>query len=315
MHESERAEFGKMLLDVFRGLVIGIVVFALMVTAIFLSSEYEWNQQVKRLELEKKRIQLEQIAKADVVGVYAWVNEWERFDKGLGVNEVRSIIKLKPGIEYRVGQLRMFDVNKLCGFNYIKFNEDDDQSYMYPVVTFNYSGWVNFRHSINNDSGWLYYGPTSKGLKTGNWQYLPSEENYEADASGWGSGATSLSCAVNGRDNLYVNLHDKSISDDMRRYNYCTTLTLGELYENVPEKYAGREREVWTSHIVVDAYKVDPREAGNGDVKPEVSFFLRIRHYGNWDITQEEYDELIFIIPDISGRNASEYTTIELVIE
>ena len=64
MHESERAEFGKMLLDVFRGLVIGIVVFALMVTAIFLSSEYEWNQQVKRLELEKKRIQLEQIAKA-----------------------------------------------------------------------------------------------------------------------------------------------------------------------------------------------------------------------------------------------------------
>ena len=117
MHESERAEFGKMLLDVFRGLVIGIVVFALMVTAIFLSSEYEWNQQVKRLELEKKRIQLEQIAKADVVGVYAWVNEWERFDKGLGVNEVRSIIKLKPGIEYRVGQLRMFDVHKLCGFN------------------------------------------------------------------------------------------------------------------------------------------------------------------------------------------------------
>ena len=59
MHESERAEFGKMLLDVFRGLLIGIVVFALMVTAIFLSSEYEWNQQVKRLELEKKRIQLE----------------------------------------------------------------------------------------------------------------------------------------------------------------------------------------------------------------------------------------------------------------
>lgn len=67
--------------------------------------------------------------------------------------------------------------------------------------------------------------------------------------------------------------------------------------------------------IVVDAYKVDPREAGNGGAKPEVSFLLRIRHYGNWDITQEEYDELIFIIPDISGRNASEYTTIELVIE
>ena len=313
MHESERAEFGKMLLDVFRGLVIGIVVFALMVTAIFLSSEYEWNQQVKRLELEKKRIQLEQIAKADVVGVYAWVNEW---GTGFGaIGEERHVEKLVPGVEYIVGQLRKYDVNEFTGFNNIKMDPDDDMRYMYPVVTFNYSGWVNFRHSINNGSGWLYYGPTAKGLKTGNWQYLPSEDNYEADASGWGNGATSLSCAVNGRDNLYVNLHDKSISDDMRRYNYCTTLTLGELFENVPEKYADREREIWISHIVVDAYNVDPREAGNGGAKPEVSFLLRIRHYGNWDITQEEYDELIFIIPDISGRNASEYTTIELVIE
>lgn len=313
MHESERAEFGKMLLDVFRGLLIGIVVFALMVTAIFLSSEYEWNQQVKRLELEKKRIQLEQIAKADVVGVFAWVNEWGTGFEAIG--EERHVEKLVPGVEYIVGQLRKYDVNEFTGFNNIKMDPDDDMRYMYPVVTFNYSGWVNFRYSIDNGSGWLYYGPTAKGLKTGNWQYLPSEENYEGDASGWGTGATSLSCAVNGRDNLYVNLHDMSVSDDLRGYNYLTTMKLGELSENVPAEYAGREREVWTSHIVVDAYKVDPREAGNGDVKPEVSFLLRIRHYGNWDITQEEYDELIFIIPDISGRNASEYTTIELVIE
>ena len=112
------------------------------------------------------------------------------------------------------------------------------------------------------------------------------------------------------------------ISEAMREYNYITTERLGSEFLNVPEEFADRERKVYTSHIIIEGWKNDPREwRTNGNSKalyltPEVTIILRIKHYGRWDVTKEEFESMRYKVSEFSKRDFREfspYTTLEYV--
>lgn len=313
MEGTDRDDYAKMLKEAYRGVVIGIFVFASMVAYIFWSSSYAWQQKQRRLELAAQQRIAAQLAKLSDVGVYAWVNNWEVIGGAEGVYELRDIEKLQLGTEYKVGRLRMYDVNLRYGFNQVMPNVDDDIFYVDPIITFAYNGFIHVKYSIDSDEGWFVYGETRTGLKTGTYQYIPDEELTTPERDGWGENMMSVRLPANGQNNFEVNVNDKNVSEAMRDYNYYIDEKLGEAYSGVPTEYANRTRRVHTSHLIVEVYKEDPRVKGAKKTTPELTFKIRIRSYGEWDLTDEEYRKLIFDVPALTERDYAPRTTAELV--
>lgn len=324
MDDMNREDFGRLLKEVFRAVFIGILIFAAMVIYIFQSSAYAWEKKLENQEIEAQRRLLDQqIAKASIVGVYAWVNHWVD-----PISQARTADKLEPNVEYIVGPLLMYDRNYLehdltaeqydelkhiYSFTRYMIDHEDDPYYADPIFTFSYSGYVHVRYSIDSSDGWLICAPTARGLKTNNYQYIPSENIAEPGCSGCGQGMTSVIVPANGRNGLEVNIDNAEISEEMRPYNYCISERLGDVYKNIPEELSDRTRKIYTSHLIVEAYKEDPRVAG-ANRRPVVTFMIRIRSYGEWDLKKEEYDQAVFSVPDLTSEEYSPKITVELVI-
>ncbi|MCI8388086.1 MAG: hypothetical protein HFE63_06415 [Clostridiales bacterium] len=316
MNDSERSKYGELLKEMYRDIFIFVLIFAAAVAYIFWSSAHQWNEQQKRaLEMEQQRKIQAQINRASIVGVYSWVNYWEIVDVNKrGVYEYREVEKLEPGVEYRVGKLRMYDVNLRAGYNQIMLNSDDEARYIDPIITFAYNGFVHFKTSLDMDGSWLNYGPTDKADKTETWEFWASEERSDDTLEGWGQGMTSVRVPVNGINGYEVNINDERVSEEMRTYNYYIDERFGDIYENVPEEYADRTRRVWISHLKVEAYSQDPRLKMTANKIPVVTFTLKFRSYGAWDLTEEEYQSLIFAVPAITEYEYAPVVTVELII-
>ncbi|MBQ8510268.1 MAG: hypothetical protein IJ493_10220 [Clostridia bacterium] len=312
MEDMTRSEYGKMLKEIFRDVGIIVLVFVAMVVYVFQSSAHQWNLKIKADEAAAAAKAEAAAMKASVISVYAWVNDW-----GL-VNEERSLEKLKAGVEYTVGQLRQFDVNDKdthkTGFNSVRFIPDDDKTYVDPIITFAYANFIHVQYSIDSGAGWMTYGETARGLKTNNLQYLPAEELSNEDRDGWGQGMMTVRVPANGTNNIAVNVTDTSVSESLRDYNYFVDEKLGDVYSGVPEEYSNHTRRIWTSHLIVKAWASDPRVKGAVTERPVATIKIRIRYYGAWDLTQEEYDSIVHSAPGITQKEYTPKTTIELIV-
>ena len=310
--------------EFWRAVLIALLAFAAMVIYIFASSALEWKHEQERLELIAKQKVAEKVGK---VSVYAFVNQWD-FDEP--TKQERVLLNLVVGKEYEIGRLRYYDVNdeetNALGFDHVREEASDSPDYLNPVVTAQYSKFIHVKYSIDNGSGWLISGPTRKGIKTDEWLYtLPEEDQRDTSDSGegWGEKSLTFSLPINGLDGVEVNIDSADISEEMRGYNYIVTERLGDAYGNVPEEYADRTRKVYTSHVIIEGWRTDPREwKTNGNTKaltptPEITVLVRIRHYGEWDLTKDEYESMRYKVNEFSStrfyHDYSKHTTITYV--
>ena len=313
------------IVEFWRAVLIALAAFAAMVVYIFSSSALEWKHEQERLELlAKQKI----AAKVGKVSVYSFINVWEMADVGIrGTTQYRRDSKLDVGVEYETGRLRYYNVNdesgNIRGFDHVLDVATDDPTYIEPLITVQYAKFIHVKYSIDGGDGWLIGGPTRKGLKTGEWLYtLPevTESNTSRDA--WGEKSLTVRVPVNGLNGLAVNIDSAEVSTPMRGYNYITTERFGDKFLNVPDELADRERKIYTSHLIIEGWRTDPREwKTNANSKaleptPEVTVLVRIKHYGEWDITAEEYESVryrVYGLADVNNREFSPYTTVTYV--
>ena len=312
--------------EFWRAVLIALLAFAAMVIYIFASSALEWKHEQERLELiAKQKI----AAKVGKVSVYSFVNKWEMADVGVrGTDQTRQAMKLEPGVEYDTGRLRYYNVNDematIHGFDHVMEVVTDDPVYVDPIITVQYSKFIHVKYSIDGGDGWLTSGPTRKGIKNDIWLYTLPDEGVESNAlrDGWGEKSLTFQVPINGLNGLEVNIDSTDVSKEMRGYNYITTERLGDEYFNVPSELADRTRKVYTSHVIIEGWRSDPREwKTNGKSSaltptPEITVLVRIKHYGEWDITKEEYESVRYTVSGFANQNnreVSPYTTIEYV--
>lgn len=300
-------EVRESIIEFWRAVLIMFTAFAAIVVYIFTSSALEWKHKQERLEL---LAQQKIAAKVGQVSVYAFVNNWGGINQDPTI-QYRKAVKLEQGVEYEVGRKRYYDVsdeetNKL-GFDHVRMDQSDEIDYILPVLTVQYSKFIHVRSSLDNS--WMESGYTQKGAKTGEWLYtLPVKDEREISIEGdaWGEKTLTVTFPVNGID-LDVNIDSTDISDELRKYNYIVTEKLGEQYENVPAEYADRTRKVYTSHVLIEGWRTDQRDrrAGNSEKgltpTPEVTVLVRIKHYGNWDLTKDEFESMRYKVSEFSS--------------
>ena len=322
---EDQESVGVLLWSFWKAVLIAVGGFALMIFFIFESSAYTWRSEQKRLEIAAQRKVQIAVDKMGVVGVYTWKDSEDYSDDG----EKRSVEKMQVGTEYRVGTHKIFDRNRkdreyteedyerlgdTFFHNSFMLDPNDDTYFADPVITFVYANYLDIKFSIDNDEGVYEYGATAVGTKTGNYKYVPEETTSSGSRSSFTKGPTTVKVVANGTGGVSVNIDDKTISEDMRQYNYVTTERLADVYPGVDSKYADRTREVSTCHLLISAYKNDPHgKANRGSTAPETTFKVRIRHYGAWDLTKAEYDEAIFSAPAMTSVEYAPMTTVELV--
>lgn len=302
--------------------LLAMLAFAAMVVYIFVSSALQWKHEQRLLALAAQQKEMARLAK---VGVCAWVNDWEIADKGVrGVNQVRSLKRLEAGVEYEVGRLRYYDVNLKRGFDQVMEVGTDDPVYVYPLITVRYANFIHVRYSVDGGAGWMMSGGTRRGIKIDDWTYtLPEEYETNDTRDGWAEQSLTFSVSVNGREGIEVGAGSELVSEAMRPYNMIETVRLGDVYNNVPEQYADRTRNICTSHVIIECWKSDPRvRRADGDPDkvysptPELTVKLRIRSYGEWDITAEEFESMRYKVLEFSDRNLREfspYVTVEFI--
>ena len=310
------------IVEFWRAVLIALAAFTAMVIYIFASSALEWKHEQERLELlAKQKI----AAKVGKVSVYAQINSWGSLSLNQELTlQYREAQKLEIGTEYEIGRKRYYDVNDEetndLGFDHVRFDIADDPDYLSPVLTVQYPKFIHVRSSI--DSSWMKSGLTRKGAKTGEWLYtLPVDDEREISMTGdaWGEQTITVTFPINGVD-LDVNIDDVTISGEMRGYNYIVTEKLGEHYLNVPAEYSDRTRKIYTSHVIIEGWRSDPRDwKTNGNSRaltptPEVTVIVRIKHYGEWDVTKEEFEEMRYKVNAFSStrfdHSYSPHTTI-----
>lgn len=309
---SSIAEFWKAVLFALLG-------FAVLVVYIFSSSALQWKQKQERLAVSTQQKELDKVGK---ISVYTFVNKWGDADDP--THQSRYVKQLELGKAYDVGQLKYFDVNdpetNKYGFDHILF-ETEDYDYANPIITIKYSNYIHVKYSLACEGSWLKSGEPQRGLKTGELLYiLPDDsectitENYD----GWGEKYLTFQVPPNGQNDLEINIDSPIISDDLRPYNYITTERFGEQYENVPAEFADRTRKIYTSHVIVEGWKSDPknRRGTAAPSTPELTVLIRIKYYDYWDLTKDEYDSIKYTVShlaDESYRGFSPKTTIEYV--
>ncbi len=311
MEDMNREEFGRMLKETFRTVFFAVLIFAGMVIWIFQSEAYKWQRQRERAEKEE-RAKAERIL--NTVEISAWVNGWDKF----GVTEERSLKKLTAGVEYYVGALREFDRNDELNFNRVIWQTGDDIRFHDPILMLKYANTIYAKSSLDGTGGWIVSGPNAKGSKTGTYLNYPEPETVGENSECWGEGTLLVKLPVNGADGLEVNVTDPTVSEAMREYNYFVDQRLDDIYRGVREPYASRTRRVWVSHLIVKAYPGDPRKKGAVTVYPEAVLTLRVRSYGQWDLTREEYYDLCVTADNLSERydpklDFAPHVTIELL--
>ena len=325
IRDDEEGGVGALLWSFWKAVFIAVGGFAVMIFCIFESSAYTWRSEQKRLEIAAEKKMQVLIDKMSVVGVYTWKDSEDRSDDG----EKRSAEKMEVGTEYRIGAHQIYDRNRKDReytaedyerlgdrffHNCFMIDPNDDTYFADPVITFIYANYLDIKFSIDNDEGVYEFGPTAVGTKTGNYKYIPGEASGSASKSSFTKGPTTVKVVANGTGGVSVNVDDTTISEDMRQYNYVTTERLADVYPGVDKKYADRTREVSTCHLIISAYKNDPRgKANRGPNTPETTFKVRIRYYGAWDLSKAEYDEAVFTAPDMSLVDYSPTITAELV--
>ena len=326
-HEKSADEVRAEIVEFWQAVLMAALTFAVMVTCVFVTSKVAWKREQERLELMEKQKQVEKMNKINVI---TFVNGWTigmQSDRGSMQMRCRTI--LRPGSVYEIGRLREYDsldVEKNeVGFDHVIEVNTDDANFLNPVITVRYPKLIHVKYSIDGGGGWMISGPTRKGLKTSEYLYtLPDESECETSmkAEGWGEKALTFTVPINGLDKLEENINSSAVSKDMRGYNYITTERLGSEFLNVPAEYADRERKVYTSHVIIEGWKRDPRDwRTNGHTRlqtpmPEVTILLRIKHYGRWDVTKEEYESMRYKVNEFSNRDFREfspYTTLEHV--
>lgn len=318
MHEND--DIRSSIVEFWKAVLFALMAFALLVVYIFASSAINWRREQERLEL---LAQQKVVEKTNKISVYAFVNRWGGDDDP--THQYRYLEKLEIGKEYDIGQLRQIDVNDLesnkNGFDHIIF-QNDDLSSIDPVITLQYANYIHVQYSLGCEGSWLISGATAKGLKTGEWLYTLPEESectMTDEYDGWGEKSLTFKVPVNGQGGLEVNIDSPLVSENMQQYNYITTERFGDEYSGVPEQYADRTRAVYTSHIIVEGWKVDPNDRRNSAVAPstpEITVLIRLKNYGEWDITKDEYDSMkytVYRLSDLSYHDYSPKTTIEYV--
>lgn len=309
------------IIDFWKAVLLAVVAFAVIVVYVFVSCALDWKHEQERLELLAKQKAVEKVGKITAV---AFVNTWNMADVGiLGVDQKRTAEPLNIGEEYYVGALRYYDTSDGAVFDHVLEVTPDDPTFTNPVITVGYSKYIHVKYSIDGgDGSYLISGETDVGDKTGERLYtiVTDGEVYNDPLDGaWGEGVMTFTIPINGLNGLEVNIDSEDISEDMRQYNYIVTERLGDVYSDAPSEYADRIRKVYTSHVIVEGWKSDPRERRDGKSlapTPEVSVLIRIKHYGEWDLTADEFDLLKFKISEfsnINNRKFSPYTTIEYV--
>ena len=86
------------------------------------------------------------------------------------------------------------------------------------------------------------------------------------------------------------------------------TERLGDFAPDAPESLADLTREIWSYDVTVTAYNADPRDKKNADAKPVTSLTLRVRSYGTWDLTCDEYRRC-----GIANYNYAPHYTVEIL--
>ena len=315
------------IIDFWKAVLFALAAFSAMVVYIFTSSALEWKHEQERLEMLAARKAAEKVGK---IAVVTFINKWEMADVGVrGANQERIDFKLEPGVEYETGRLREYlgdndESDQIYGFDHTVEVADDDYDYFNPIITVQYSKFIHVKSSINTAPGWMIYGPTRKGIKGDEYLWtLPEDDSRTTDEfEGWGEKSLTFTVPVNGTNGMEFNIDSAAISEDMRKYNYIVTERLGDAYMNVPSEFADRTRKIYTSHVIVEGWKSDPRKRrADGNLKgistvPELTILIRLKHYGKWDLTAEEYSAIKFRateLANINNREFSPYTTIEYV--
>lgn len=330
IRDDEEGGVGAQILSFWKTVLLASLAFAVMVTGIFISSAISWRRQQRRLELAAKRREQIVIERMKAVSVYTFADAFDY----VHAEDTRKLVKMEPGVVYRIGTLMRYDRNRddrardygftaedydrlrhIYGFNCFMPDQEDDPYYADPIFTFSSAYPVRVRYSIDSDDGWFVYGGTAVGTKTGNWQFIPDASDSRPGVECLFDSMTSVKLSANGTNGVQVNADDKKVSDELRGYNYITYESLGEIYPEIDPKYAGRTRQVSTCHLIVTAYtsaadKDKDTPASGGQV---VSFRIRIRSYGEWDLRKAEYDEAVFSAPDMTDLDYSPKLTAELV--
>ncbi len=314
-----------------------VVAFAVTVAGIYITESIAYKKEQERLEILAKQRELEVIAKKEsLVKAFTWENLWKMADvKTPDRWQARALVEMKPGVEYQIGQLRRYDMRDNAEiepedtpkqFDRVLLDEHDniysDDIYFHdPVITVISDKFLRIKSSLDGGDGWMLVGETERGLKTDNLKYIPSNPVATDNREYWGSGAISFQVPINGIRGIGYGKTSREISEEMRLFNYTYEETLGEVYkdEGIPQDFAGRTREVTVSQVVVEVWSRDPRiEDKYKPSKPEATYRFIIRSYGAWDVTAEEYEQLMFkvsLFSQFEFRTFSPLETIELVIE
>ncbi|MBE6612614.1 MAG: hypothetical protein E7632_08985 [Ruminococcaceae bacterium] len=293
MDDMTREEYGKMLLEIWRDVFIGILVCIGIVFAIFQSSRISHEREIKRQEIKAREAAL---AVSTNITAWAHINKPEYYE-GRFLAEYRELEKLAPGEEYIVGQLRRFDRNRLTGFVNVMPDPDDDAIFHNPALTFHYRNYLHIETSL--DDSWLVVGPTATAGKLKEYTYLPDATDDPMAAEGWGKGMTSVYIPVNGRDNV-------AVTDG--EYNYCITEKFSDLYTDAAGNAPDWTRKVWVSHIFVTAYNQNPLDKKSQNPEPVAALTLRVKYYEQWDVSEEEFKKY-----QISDYNFTSHVTVEIV--
>lgn len=315
---------GRRILEFWRSAFLTVLAFALMVAGIFITSSMSWRAKMSKSELEAKKREEEKADSSRLIQIYTWGHEHDIYHDG----EQRVLTRMEPGEEYRIGALLKYDrgwndrtfhgagedkdydkLKHIYGFNQYRTDTDDDPYYADPIFTFTGKCFLRIKFSIDSTDGRFICGETERGLKTGNLKYIPSDEMLDAPENECsGSSPLSVKLSANGMGGTRVDTTNGDVSDAMRQYNTIVPERLGDVYANIPEKYADRTREIFTCRLFVDAYSEDPRHGSTA-----FSFSIIIRRYSEWELTKAEYDEILPEAPDISGIEYSPKLTAELV--
>lgn len=320
---------GRIIIEFWRSVLLTVLAFAVMVAGIFMTSSMSWRKKQSRLEIEVKKQEEEKPDYSRLVQVYTWGHDFDIYRDG----EQRVLTRMEPGEEYRIGALLKYDrgwndrtfhgvgedkdydkLKHIYGFNQYRIDTNDDPYYADPIFTFTGKCFLRIKFSIDSTDGRFICAETGRGLKTGNLKFIPSDEMLDTPENEcFGSSPLSVKLSANGMGGTRVGTTNGDVSDAMRQYNTIVPERLGDVYANIPEKYADRTREIFTCRLFVDAYSKDPRHgstAGGGTV---FSFSIIIRRYSEWELTKAEYDEILPETPEISGMEYSSKLTAELV--
>ncbi len=312
----ETDDIRRSIAEFWRAVLFALLAFAGLVVYIFASSALEWKGEQKRLEMAAAQKAIE---KQNRISVYAFVNTWALGLGGVrGDTQFRNVEKLEVGEEYMIGRRVIYDEKDLrtnkYGFDHVTPLVTDVEDFSDPVITIQYAKFIHVKYSIDGGNGWLLSAPTARGIKTGAYSYtLPerSECDTTSKRDGWGEKSLTFTVPINGLNNVVANIDSKDVSEEMRGYNYIVTEKLSERYSDIPAEFADRTRKIYTSHVIVEGWRSDPRvwkSASAAVPVPEITVILRIKHYGEWDLTKEEYESLRYKVGEFSSENHRDFS-------